>query len=1424
MAEGHSELELYESPSAFYLFGRSRARSSAWSLLKVRREEPPDEPDGVPPPIEEDAGEYSSAEMRALVQRLHLATKAKGHAQGLVHALRACAFLGMVRFLESHYMLFVTRREHVGLIGPHAVYRIDATVLVSTAPVAQPGLRIGAALAPTARARTSHARDAAAQPASPQPAAAPPRPASDEGVAVSAPSAPGAPDATARPAAEWREGRRVAPPPRWPSWPFERFAEQLGRGVGPAGVNGAVRSREASALFGAAGEAGLAGGSCTALAPPAAAPPPRAPSRATGGARAPPTPTSAPAWLRMPSAAVAQFGRLATELHAGWAGSAACRALLEIRYRTLFSSMDLSKDCFYSHHYDLTRTLQANCARERARARGARDFDPSPKERFVWNRFLIEEVERVLGGARARAWLTPIVHGFFTQVVLRSVGNAVRLTLVARRSRHYAGVRLLKRGISLEGHVANEVETEQLVWDEAAGALSRRRASSAVQLRGSIPILWWHGEMPSMGPRHDIRLLRSDPAFELTWQHVTRLCAEYGAPLVLFNLIKRFERRPRETFLGVCFEEAVTYLQARAAREHEQHEQQDAREQGRRAARGAPEGREGADADAGAAGSGVLARGAPLSPPPPRPRARAPCDVRYVALDYSRERSRRGADILALVSQYTEPMAERTGFFAPGGRADELDGDDGDDDADAGSANAGSVGASASAPRAARAPKLPARRLQSGIVRTNCIDCLDRTNVAQYSLGLTLLSHQLASLGLIPPLSTQPPAAAPHGQPRQLPARDEQRRAAASAAAAVAGGAGAHAPPGRAAACVAVGAATALVADGVARPTTALPEGGRASSAIAAAEDAQLAPAWRAARRSRGGAPAARADDGGGDRAAAGTLASAEVAEHDEPDGSHEHLAARAAASSPLAALAQELLCELFEEMGTQIALQYGGSHMVHAISSNKARDMLHSVSRFYSNTFTDVEKQSIFNIFLGKFRPSRGALNIWELPTDHYLHIGGPPPALEPACAREDDATADGGGDARTTDAARATAGDLGDARAEGTLPAATPCARAAWRERRRFELDALYEPWHATSFDELLSRRAFTRVVFLQPPLGADADAPPVATEADDARAALPRASVPRPRADSCASTDGGRAAGSARPDGGATGDDGDGAAGDDGDDGDEAQEPRAPGASARRASSPVPAHESVPRAAPRASRPAAPATPPSNPPRTDACHAAMPVPRSTFVGGGVVHGPADAEHAPYELVHLPCGLSLVRAAGYVTPDFSAQASARGARGALGGLGDEDASTASAWAQYEAILRAQERAITTPVPLAPARARGANARHGEAPDAPDSLRTHRLCATAELLDDSNWPAILREFHERTAPLPLDLPSRTAAAASTGRPSRGASNAASATVVGAARAAKRGAGCGTPARPELARWKAAGGDAARRARSSSAS
>lgn len=39
--------------------------------------------------------------------------------------------------------------------------------------------------------------------------------------------------------------------------------------------------------------------------------------------------------------------------------------------------------------------------------------------------------------------------------------------------------------------------------------------------------------------------------------------------------------------------------------------------------------------------------------------------------------------------------------------------------------------------------------VQTGIIRTNCVDCLDRTNTAQFAIGKCALGFQLCALGVL---------------------------------------------------------------------------------------------------------------------------------------------------------------------------------------------------------------------------------------------------------------------------------------------------------------------------------------------------------------------------------------------------------------------------------------------------------------------------------------------------------------------------------------------------------------------------------------------------------------------------------------------------------------------------------------------------
>ena len=132
----------------------------------------------------------------------------------------------------------------------------------------------------------------------------------------------------------------------------------------------------------------------------------------------------------------------------------------ESRYRQLFFNVDLS-DFYFSYTYDMTHTLQRNLTF------GPSDYD----KRFVWNTFLTKQLRKAVGNRSP--WVMPLIHGYFVQEVriratrcpllsnnwmldLQRVcasGHVFAISVIARRSRHFAGTRFLKRGVNEQGQV-----------------------------------------------------------------------------------------------------------------------------------------------------------------------------------------------------------------------------------------------------------------------------------------------------------------------------------------------------------------------------------------------------------------------------------------------------------------------------------------------------------------------------------------------------------------------------------------------------------------------------------------------------------------------------------------------------------------------------------------------------------------------------------------------------------------------------------------------------------------------------------------------------------------------------------------------------------------------------------------------------------
>ena len=94
-------------------------------------------------------------------------------------------------------------------------------------------------------------------------------------------------------------------------------------------------------------------------------------------------------------------------------------------------------------------------------------------------------------------WCVSLVHGYFEQSTLSVLGRPLTLTLLSRRSRFYAGTRYLKRGVNSSGHAANDVETEQILHDRAAGDAREGAFTAYVTMRASSPCTGRRSPTPS---------------------------------------------------------------------------------------------------------------------------------------------------------------------------------------------------------------------------------------------------------------------------------------------------------------------------------------------------------------------------------------------------------------------------------------------------------------------------------------------------------------------------------------------------------------------------------------------------------------------------------------------------------------------------------------------------------------------------------------------------------------------------------------------------------------------------------------------------------------------------------------------------------------------------------------------------------------
>ncbi|RCK63372.1 Phosphoinositide phosphatase SAC1 [Candida viswanathii] len=311
----------------------------------------------------------------------------------------------------------------------------------------------------------------------------------------------------------------------------------------------------------------------------------------------------------------------------------------ELQYLKLLNTHLTNATLFFSvdNKYDLTNSLQ----RQFTTPNLAID------ERFFWNKYLVQDL--INHGGVGNDFVTPLIYGYFKSHSAYFNGKSLEFALLTRRALNRAGTRYFRRGIDVEGNVANFNETEQFFTSDD------QHVFSILQTRGSVPVYW--AEINNLKYKPNL-VISSQSSLDATAKHFKEQVGLYGDNY-LVNLVnqKGYEKPVKE-----AYENAVDNLPSDLAKH-----------------------------------------------------------VNYIYFDFHHEcKGMKYHRINLLLERLITLGYTSDNYF-------EYD-----------------------------LAKSTIVKLQNKVVRTNCMDCLDRTNVVQSTVGRWVLQNQLSQTGYLPSQSTTP--------------------------------------------------------------------------------------------------------------------------------------------------------------------------------------------------------------------------------------------------------------------------------------------------------------------------------------------------------------------------------------------------------------------------------------------------------------------------------------------------------------------------------------------------------------------------------------------------------------------------------------------------------------------------------------------
>lgn len=139
----------------------------------------------------------------------------------------------------------------------------------------------------------------------------------------------------------------------------------------------------------------------------------------------------------------------------------------EDTYLTLLKTFIKTSPLYFSYGFDITNAFQ-----RQAQADAEQPLWKRADDRFFWNKFIQSDLidfrnsgSRTQSGRQPGAdpYILPVIFGMMEIKATKVHNTPLTIALITRRSRHRAGTRYFSRGIDEEGHVSNFNETEQIV-------------------------------------------------------------------------------------------------------------------------------------------------------------------------------------------------------------------------------------------------------------------------------------------------------------------------------------------------------------------------------------------------------------------------------------------------------------------------------------------------------------------------------------------------------------------------------------------------------------------------------------------------------------------------------------------------------------------------------------------------------------------------------------------------------------------------------------------------------------------------------------------------------------------------------------------------------------------------------------------------